>query len=462
MSQIIFSVRSVMSRIQLTLWSFCIFVVIGCGDEGDFTSTGEPDNDSGNPTENDSSSSADSESTEEEQTSAKPPEGQPAAKLEFVPPELTEEELRAGWISLFDGRTLFGWDIPEGTNWHVEDGCIVASEGEISLLQTPFSFSDFEFRCEFHMQEGGNSGVFVRSAEDVKSPVTDTYEVNICDDHESHNTASIVGRHVSENVPKVAGDWHSMQIVCSDSQVKVHLDGRLVTEFTDESENRRDSGRIGLQKNKGRIAFRNVFLRPVNTKEVFNGSDLSGFQVVPGGASEFTVTEGNIHADNGPGFLETEETWSDFILHVESRIQDEKAIADGRPANSGVFFRAKKGTEEGPSNGYEMQIQHDFREDDRTTPADFGSGGIYRREPARYVVADNNTWVVQTLIAQGNRFATFVNGYQVLDWTDEREPNENPRRGLRREAGHLSLQGHDPTTDIDFRAIRVSVLPSQP
>jgi hypothetical protein len=48
-----------------------------------------------------------------------------------------------------------------------------------------------------------------------------------------------------------------------------------------------------------------------------------------------------------------------------------------------------------------------------------------------------------------------VNGYQVVNWQDTREANPNPRVGKRLEAGHLSLQGHDPTTDLDFKAVDV-------
>lgn len=379
-------------------------------------------------------------------------------KLTFVAPELTDEELRAGWVSLFDGTTLFGWDVPEGTNWHVDDGAIVASEGDISLLQTKFAFDDFEFRCDFHLAESGNSGVFLRSAENVSSPVTDTYELNICDSHETHATGSLVGRHVTEDVPAVEGDWHTFHIRCEGPRMVVQLDDKEILDFTDESEHVRLTGRIGLQMNQGRVAFRNVFFRPLNSKDVFNGSDLSGFRTVPGSVTSFDVKDGMIHAEGGPGFLESEATFDNFIMHVEANIADEKAIADGRPANSGVFFRCMTGTEDAPSNGYEMQIQHDFKDGDRTQPLDFGSGAIYRRQPARYIVANNNEWVTQTLIAQGNRIASFVNGYQVLDWIDNREPDENPRKGQRLAAGHISLQGHDPTTDLLFRSIRVHEL----
>ena len=389
---------------------------------------------------------------------AKSVAAEPEAAYAFVKPKLTDEELRAGWISLFDGSTLFGWEIPEGTNWHVEDGCIVADTGEISLLQTRFAFDDFEFRCDFYLAKNGNSGVFLRTAEGASNPATDTYELNICDSHKSHGTGSLVARHVAADVPKVEGDWHTFHVTCSGANIKVRLDEQQIVDFTDESENARSTGRIGLQMNQGRIAFRNVFLRPLKSTELFNGHDLSGFRDVPGSKSTFAVKDGAIHAEGGPGFLETEATFGDFILHVEANIHDEKAIADGRPANSGVFFRAVTGTEQAPSHGYEMQIQHDFLDDDRSQPLDYGSGAIYRREPARYIVANNNEWFVETLIAQGDRIATFVNGYQVLDWQDQREPNENPRNGKRLEPGHLSLQGHDPTTNLDFRSLRVHEL----
>lgn len=377
----------------------------------------------------------------------------------FVKPELSEAELRAGWISLFDGSTLFGWELPENANWHVADGSIVADSGAVSLLQTPFTFANFELKCDVHLAAGGNSGIFLRTADPCEDPTTDTYELNICDTHPEFKTGSLVGRHVAEDVPPVEGEWHTFHVVCDGPRIQVQLDGKPIVDFTDTSENQRQSGHIGLQLNKGRVAFRNVLLRPLHGTELFNGTDLSGFRVVPGSQSAFTAREGVIHVESGPGFLETEQTFANFILHVEASIYDKQAIADGRPANSGVFFRAIAGTKEAPSHGYEMQIQHDFVDGDRAQPLDFGTGGIYRREPARYIVADNNQWFVETLIAQGDRFATFVNGYQVLDWADDRPQDPNPRKGLRLEAGHLSLQGHDPTTNLDFRSLRVHELP---
>jgi hypothetical protein len=54
--------------------------------------------------------------------------------------------------------------------------------------------------------------------------------------------------------------------------------------------------------------------------------------------------------------------------------------------------------------------------------------------------------------------AAWVDGFQVSDWTDDREPHENPRKGLRLEPGTIMIQGHDPTTDLSFRNLRIARL----
>ena len=371
-----------------------------------------------------------------------------AETVEFVAPPLTAQQISEGWISLFDGRSLFGWDVPRVTNWHVEDGAVVADGGEKSLLLTPFQFDDFELRCSFHLSAGGNSGLFLRTAENAANPAKDTYELNICDSHATHKTGSLVGRFVAENVPSVEGAWHDFRVLCEGPHIQVWLDDIQIVDFTDTSDAVRLTGRLGLQMNQGRAAYRNVLIRPLNFRPLFNGKDTNGWRVVPGSKSQFTVVDSLLHVSNGPGFLETTETFGEFAMKVEARI-------NGDGFNSGVFFRAKPGTEKAPSHGYEMQLHNGFKDGDRNKPVDSGTGAIFRRVPARYVIANDHEFLTAVLIAQGDRFASWVNGYQVVNWQDIRQPNENPREGRRLEAGHLSLQGHDPTTDLDFRSIDI-------
>ena len=379
----------------------------------------------------------------------------PAAEAQRLSPE----EITDGWISLFDGETLFGWQAnndPEagGTNWSVQDGVITADRGEQGLLVTRVPFADFELRCDYRLARGGNSGIFLRTTFRPMDVLRDCYELNMCDSHPEYATGSLVGRAKVGEALDGEGDWKTFRVRCEGPRIRVQFDGRDILEYTDETAAPRLAGFIGLQKNVGRIEFRNIYLRPLGTEPIFNGQDLDGWREVPGSKSEFSVVDGTIHAASGPGFLETTGTWADFILQGQAR-------TNGRNLNSGIFFRALPGTAEAPSNGYEFQIHNGFRDGDRTQPVDAGTGAIFRRQPARRVVGNDGEWLTLTLVAHGPRFATWVNGYQVCDWEDDRSPDDNPRRGRRLEAGHISLQGHDPTTDLDFRGLRVAEFPGE-
>ena len=146
--------------------------------------------------------------------------------------------------------------------------------------------------------------------------------------------------------------------------------------------------------------------------------------------------------------LESEKHFGDFVLQME-------VISHAPELNSGLFIRSMPGEF---ANGYESQIHNGIKNGDRTQPKDFGTGGIYRRVPARLVVPNDKEWFHKTIVADGPHISVWVNGYQVTDWTDDRKPDKNPRNGLRTEAGTLQLQGHDPTTDLSFRNIRAREL----
>ncbi len=373
------------------------------------------------------------------------------------PELLPEEEYLAGWIQLFDGQTLFGWetagsDGQEPVNWRVEDGMIVADEGGTGLLLTTSPFADFELRCEFRLAEGGNSGIFLRTVPQPTDPATDCYELNICDTREQFATGSLVGR--TEPLQKVEGDgqWRTFHVTARGRNITARLDDQEVLNFTDDTDAARWDGRIGLQHNEGRIEFRHVSLRPLGGRALFDGETLLGWREVPGSKGEFSVTDETIQVKGGAGFLETVETWGDFILQTQV-----KTLADN--VNGGIFFRAQEGTLENPSGGYELQVHNGFADGDRTKPNDygtgFGTGAIFRRQKARRVVGDDQQWQMLTLVARGSHFASWVNGCQVTDWTDDREPDPNPRRGLRLDPGHISLQGHDETTQVQFRDVKI-------
>ena len=212
-----------------------------------------------------------------------------------------------------------------------------------------------------------------------------------------------------------------------------------------------------------------VKLRPVDMKPIFNGDNLDGWTVFPGKKSKFEAKDGEIQILDGPGDLQTTAKYKNFILQLECK-------SNGKHLNSGVFFRCRANEYQ---NGYECQIQNGFaKEKDYTVDVfdpmthkllektkvksgaiDYGTGAIYRRVPARSEVAKDHEWFTLTVLAVDNHFATWVDGIQQVDWTDNRPASDNARNGYRSEAGHISLQGHDPTTNLSFRNIRIQELP---
>ncbi|HUY35894.1 MAG TPA: DUF1080 domain-containing protein [Pirellulales bacterium] len=362
---------------------------------------------------------------------------------------LTPEELAEGWILLFDGETEFGWKGAKGANWKAAGGVISVSEGEPGLLSTSSEFGDYQLKVDFRAAPQTNSGIFLRTPPMPVDPAADCYELNIAADENPFPTGSFVKRRKTDG-GHTTGRWQRYDVTARANRFTVRLDGRLVLDYTDPKPLGR--GAIGLQLNSGAVEFRDIKLRPLGLEPIFNGRDLAGWHEFAGKPSVFSVAErGELNVKNGPGQLESEARFADFLLQLE-------VFSNGKHLNSGIFFRAIPGEF---WNGYESQIQNGFVGGDRTRPLDFGTGAIYRRQKARKVVPNDFEWFHKTLAVSGDHMAVWVNGYQVSDWTDTRAPNANPRNGLRREAGTLIIQGHDPTTDLSFRNLRAAETPAR-
>jgi hypothetical protein len=83
--------------------------------------------------------------------------------------KLTSEEKPAGWILLFDGKSMKGWvdprlKKPPGDAWTIEDGCLKATS-KPRIREDLFSkqtFRDFEMLFDWRISPAGNSGVKYR------------------------------------------------------------------------------------------------------------------------------------------------------------------------------------------------------------------------------------------------------------------------------------------------------------
>ncbi len=375
---------------------------------------------------------------------------------ENKPNTLTPQETSDGWVLLWDGETTFGWESHGNAEWKVFDGAISAQSGDNGWLGTTTQFADFILKVEYRTGPDGNSGVFFR-AEREGEPSKTGYELQICDTHKQYPTGSLVNYAKAKKAKTNADDWHSLELVTEGDHFVVRLGGNKLLDVRDKSH---ALGYIGLQYNKGKkIEFRNIKLKPLRLKPLFSGISLEGWQKVDDSERraphEWSVNNGSIHVEKGPGHLETDGTYQDFVFQLDIRTnpKDEK-----HHPNSGVFFRGDKGKF---WSGYESQIRNEYKNGDRAQPVDFGTGGIYHYQPARRVIPNDGEFFAKTLVANGRHMAVWVNGLQVSDFTDSRPEGTDARKETRLTAGTISLQAHDPTTNLDFRKLRIVELPKQ-
>lgn len=372
-----------------------------------------------------------------------------ASAEELLAARLPSDEVSKGWIRLFDGHTLYGWEITGAANWRVEDGSIVVDSGKNCLLCTSMPWLNYELELDFKADPNTNSGIFLRTPLEPEDPGLDCYEVNIAPGNNPFPTAGIVKRQKadSDDPTGPSDQWRTMRMVIDGANLKISVDGKQVTDYTDPVGGL-SAGRIGLQHNRGRIAFRNIRLRPLGMNSLLD-AELSQWTKYPEMPGSFTVNDdGQLRVQGGRTQLESKASYDDFVLMATYKLPTAEM-------NSGIFFRCIPGD---VMMGYECQVSNETVADNPLSPADHGTGGIFKRQPARVVAGQVDQWATVMLVASGAKIAAWVNGVQVSNLLDDRQPDENPRRGLRTQAGTLMIQGHDPGTDALFQEISVAEL----
>jgi len=340
------------------------------------------------------------------------------------PNTLTCCQAKAGQLLLFDGETTFGWKV-EG-DAKVVDGTLVIGGGKDTVARTTTQFGDFELAFQYSSDTAKDAKLVLNGRKyDLTAAKADGW-VQAKWKVESKGGAYEVRPAFGAVGSELTTGEPVKQSGASLTPVEFHV----------------PAGR--------KLVLRNVMLKPLGMKDLFNGKDLTGWKPVEGRQSVFSVTpDGELNVKNGGGELQSDWQGDDFVLQLD-------IISNGKHLNSGIFFRALRGQF---WQGYESQIRNQWEGDDRTKPVDYGTGGIYNRQPTRKVIPSDGEWFTMTVIAQGPHIATWVNGYQCTDYVDEQADAPTARKGRYLGKGCIGIQGHDPTTDLSFKNIRVADLP---
>jgi hypothetical protein len=65
------------------------------------------------------------------------------------PTSLTPQEVSDGWIALFDGKSLMGWEARNGSKWTVSDGMLAPQADRVGLLVTTSKFRNYELKAQY-------------------------------------------------------------------------------------------------------------------------------------------------------------------------------------------------------------------------------------------------------------------------------------------------------------------------
>ena len=368
-------------------------------------------------------------------------------------------EAQDGWILLFDSQTAFGWT--GATNRWTFDNNAMTCDASSGLLRTTSPFSDYSLKLEF-FEASDAASLFFRMAADGK-PRETGYELKLGNSDPQWPAGSIAG--VAKGTGLVAANrWHTLQLDTIGDSFTVSIDGNATADGKDE---RAKAGYIGLQCGGGRDQFRNIKLKPLALQPLFDGVDLSGWKSVgtppakPKGSgllsrigkvlapmpapkekqAEWSVKEDAIHGVKGPGQLESQLQFDNFVLQIAARAPDRNKDQ----MRTAIVFRGDAGQ---LASGYSVPLDNSKH-----------SGGVAGLQTPRETLALPGSTVFETIVASGRHIGVWMDGYPVTDWTDTRVDASSPKSGARTAAGPIALEAPSSDSDVNFREVSVSSLP---
>ncbi len=405
-----------------------------------------------------------------------------------------------GFVSMFNGENLDGWQgmllngnpiktaqLTEAErakaqeeankkmfeNWSVKDGQIIFN-GKGANLVSVKEYKNFEMIVDWRIDKRGDSGIYLRG-----TPQVQIWDTSPGGEGEKIGSGGLYNNNPDNirNPLKVAdnpiNEWNTFIITMIGENVTVYLNGELVVDnvrmdnYWDRSIPIFEKGTLELQAHGDELAFRNIYVREINTKEIglseeektegfvslFNGKNLDGWQ---GNKTDYFAENGELIVNpkmGGHGNLFTEKEYADFNFRFDFQLTP--------GANNGLGIRAPLGGDAAYA-GIELQILDN-------TAAIYANLKEYQYHGSVYgVIAAKRgflnpvgEWNSQEVIVKGSKIKITLNGEVILDG-DIAQASKNGtldgknHPGLKRAKGYIGFLGHG--SELKFRNIKIKQL----
>ncbi len=201
--------------------------------------------------------------------------------------ELSAEEKKEGFVSIFNGEDFMGWAGPVD-NYEVVNGALSCKAGKGGTIFTKQEYSDFIVRLEFKVPSGGNNGLAIRYPGEGDTAYVGMCELQVLDDNYDKVKGKLDPRQVhgsaygmvaaKRGFQKPNGEWNVQEVTVKGSTIKVVLNDTVildcdlkdVKEFMGNSPHPgkdRTQGHFGFAGHGDAVVFRNIRIKDLAEKK---------------------------------------------------------------------------------------------------------------------------------------------------------------------------------------------------
>lgn len=187
------------------------------------------------------------------------------------------------WISIFDGKSLDGWQASEKeSSWIIQDSAIVTNGDRSHLFYSGkvnnHEFKNFELIADVKTEDNSNSGIYFHTNFQESGWPEKGYECQVYNGSKNLDTANYIEKRMTGSLyavrdvtksPVQNNEWFQYRIVVQGKTIRTYINGDLITDYTEpenvwRSEDKKgrvlSSGTFALQCHdpKSKVYYKNI------------------------------------------------------------------------------------------------------------------------------------------------------------------------------------------------------------